>query len=56
MNKANELKAWRRIGKKTAGAILSITQKWYGDCYNTEADMQRLMCWETHIRKLLGEE
>jgi hypothetical protein len=55
-NELRELKEWRRIGKHTALAIKSITQKWYADCYNSEGDMQRLMCWETHIYKLLGVE
>lgn len=50
-----ELKKWRRIGKYTADAIKSVTQKYYADCYNTESDMQRLMLWETRIRELLGD-
>jgi len=47
---------WRRVAKGTAAAIKTISQKWYSDCYNTEAQIQRLMLWETRLRQLLGEE
>ena len=56
MSQDVELRRWRAVGQKTAEAIKAITQKWYADCYNTEADMKRLMIYETKIRKLLGEE
>ncbi len=53
---AGYTRKWRRIAHLTAEAIKAITQKWYGDCGNTESDMQRLMLYETRLRQLLGKE
>ena len=44
------------VSEGTAKAIDHTVSKYYADCYNTEADMHRLMLWESKLCRLAGVE
>jgi len=44
------------VAKGTARAIDNVVSKYYADCFNTEADMHRLMLWEKKLCDLTGIE
>lgn len=46
----------KKVIKGTLAAITHTVEKWYGDCYHTQADMDRLMVWEAKLKKLLEAE
>ena len=44
----------KAIAKGAARAIDNAVSKYYADCFNTEADMHRLMLWEQKLCDLAG--
>ena len=48
--------SWNYLARGTIAALEAVINKWYADCFNTEAEIQRLILWEQKLKKKLIQE